>query len=342
MKRHAAITILTLATAACAAGQTPATPSASVSAGAPSTAPTAAPSPSAPATAPASPSAQPSAAASELEGLWSTPTTTCEQQNAALTKAGFTADELHQGGWDPATCSGMSNGSQWSIRFAGDQLVIFQDGVIGWRGATQWTDPGSFDAGEHGNYYASYGYLLDGDTLTVDMVRDDYPTNSKAELLGEHIAQTVVYETAPFTRGPAADRIEFASSLYPYRLLLPEGWSVMMEGGDTDQFERKDHLVDVGVGSGHPEPGQTVEDRVRINRADEFAGCDTDPSTDHETVLGGERAIAWRFTCGTTIGRAVNTIHDGVGYRVMVQTSSKDVDLGEVLAQFIQGFAFTN
>ena len=32
------------------------------------------------------------------------------------------------------------------------------------------------------------------------MVRDDYPTVSEEELAGEIYAQTVIYESAPFTR----------------------------------------------------------------------------------------------------------------------------------------------
>jgi hypothetical protein len=34
------------------------------------------------------------------------------------------------------------------------------------------------------------------------MVRDDFPAASPEELLGEQVAQTVIYESAPFSRIP--------------------------------------------------------------------------------------------------------------------------------------------
>ena len=63
-------------------------------------------------------------------------------------------------------------------------------------------DDQTFEAGDEGNgYYITYRFAIDGDQLTIDMVRDDCPVcSSAADLAGEQIAQTVIYETSLFTR----------------------------------------------------------------------------------------------------------------------------------------------
>lgn len=95
--QRSSILVFVIVASACAApvgvGQTPADRATATSAA--SVAPTSVPSPS--------PSAS-AAAAGPLEGTWSTGPVTCEQQNAALTKAGFTDDQLTLGGWDRETC----------------------------------------------------------------------------------------------------------------------------------------------------------------------------------------------------------------------------------------------
>ena len=149
----------------------------------------------------ANPTPSASSALGVLEGTWSTPPTTCKQQNDALAKAGFTAKQLVAGGWDTATCSNFSNGSQMTARFAGDRLLIFQDGVGGWDGSAQVVDDDTFVAGDGSTMYITYAYRVDGDRLTVDMLKDTYPgAASAADQLGEDIAQTVVWESVPFTR----------------------------------------------------------------------------------------------------------------------------------------------
>jgi hypothetical protein len=138
---------------------------------------------------------------SALEGTWVTAETTCEQQNAALTNAGFTEADLEAGGWDAATCGDTMHGTQFTLRFADDRLVIFQDGEIGWEGLFQVVDADTFEAGDgDAGFYITYAYAVDGDELTVDMVSNEFPTTSEEELTGEMIAQTVIYESAPFVR----------------------------------------------------------------------------------------------------------------------------------------------
>jgi hypothetical protein len=140
--------------------------------------------------------------ATVLEGTWAA-TTTCEQQAAAVDGGGFTAAQQAAAGWDGATCMDMGHGTEMQIRFAGQRLLIFQDGTIGWDGRFQVVDTDTFQAGDYDNgFYITYDYDLDGDRLTIDMLSNEYPTSDPAELAGEQIAQTVIYESAPFEKVP--------------------------------------------------------------------------------------------------------------------------------------------
>jgi hypothetical protein len=160
------------------------------------------PSPSAGASAsrPASSASASLPAADALAGTWATGETTCAQQNAAVEAAGFTAEQMRVGGWDPTCAGGMPFGSQFTIRFAEGALVQFSDDEEGWDGVYRIVDEDTFEAGDNGNLYITYQYTIDGDELTIDMVEDNYPV--EAEVIGDSLAQTVIYETAPFTREP--------------------------------------------------------------------------------------------------------------------------------------------
>jgi hypothetical protein len=188
--RMAAI-VVALITAACGAG---------------TSSPAASTNPSAVATASAAePTASASApATSQLIGRWATGQTTCAEQNAALEAAGFTAEQMTLGGWSSTCAEGMPHGSEFIIYFTTYRLVIFQDGEEGWDGQYRVVDDQTFEAGDGNNgYYITYHYAIDGDQLTIDMVKDDCPPaqcTTPAELAGEQIAQTVIYETSPFTR----------------------------------------------------------------------------------------------------------------------------------------------
>jgi hypothetical protein len=266
-----------------------------------------------------------------LEGTWVTGETTCEQQNAALANAGFSSEDLERAGWDEATCGGLMHGSQITLEFTGDRLVVYQDGVVGWEGAFEVVDSDTFEAGDTGNLYITYQYSLDGELLTVDMVGNDFP-GPPEELAGEMLAQTVIYESAPFAQ-------QLAPAL-PYSLVPPEGW---VEGADADSFVSPDGRFTLAIGTGHPEPGQTVEDRVRINREDEFADCITDPSRDRPGTVDGEPAILWSFQCDGEAGIAANTIHEGLGYRLTLRApSDAAAELEPLMTQIIAGFTFSD
>lgn len=280
-----------------------------------------------------SPSALSSAApTSVLEGIWATPVTTCDQQNRALASAGFAPQDLESAGWDTATCGEDIHGRQFTIEFAGDRLVVYQDGVVGWEGAFRVAGPDTFEAGDMGgDPEITYEYAIDGDQLTIDMVRDNLSGLTPADLINERLAQTVIYETSPFVRATS-------SSALPYDIRLPDGWAPSGEAADT--FQSPDGRMTLTVGTGQPDPGQTVEDRVRINRTEEFAECQTDPSLDRPVTLGGERAIMWTFDCGDAVGVAVNTIHDGVGYRLTLRAATAAPELDALMTEILAGFRF--
>jgi hypothetical protein len=82
---------------------------------------------------------------------------------------------------------------------------------------------------------------------------------------------------------------------------------------------------------------------VRINRADEFADCVTDPSQDRPVTVGGEHGIVWSFECGDEAGLAANTIHDGLGYRLTLRAPA-DVAAGlePLMTEILAGFTFTD
>lgn len=144
---------------------------------------------------------------------------------------------------------------------------------------------------------------------------------------------------APATPPPTS----FSSAVLPYTVVLPAGWVELSTSGEEDGYESEDLQWTLAVGTGHPEPGHVVEDRVRINRESEFANCDTRPETDRSVTVGGERGIVWEFSCGAIFGLAANTIHDGVGYRLTLRNYGNAADqLEAVMAGILAGFAFTD
>ncbi|OGO53550.1 MAG: hypothetical protein A2V84_01170 [Chloroflexi bacterium RBG_16_70_13] len=186
--RTATITAAILLAGCASVGPSP-SPVPAATASAPAVTATIAATPAAPATGPAS----------VLEGTWIA-TSTCAQQAAAVDAAGFTDEQQTAAEWDAATCMDMGHGTRMQLRFSGERLIIFQDGVIGWDGVFRTVDADTFEAGDSGTYYLTYEFAVAGDQLTIDMVRDDFPTSDPAELAGEQIAQTVIYESAPFEK----------------------------------------------------------------------------------------------------------------------------------------------
>jgi len=129
-----------------------------------------------------------------LTGTWRTEPQTCEQQQAAIDRA-FTAEQQ-------ALARVECFPAAMTIRFEDGRLIIFMGEETGWDGDYEVVDDRTFKAGDMpgAGLYITYTYEIEGDELVIDMVEDDAPAPSEAELLGEQINQTFIYETAPFTR----------------------------------------------------------------------------------------------------------------------------------------------
>lgn len=133
----------------------------------------------------------------------------------------------------------------------------------------------------------------------------------------------------------------FMSATLPYSVRLPAGWVANAPGDGEDSYVSADGRVTLTVGTGQPEPGQTVEDRVRINREQEFATCETDPSQDRPVSVGGEPGIIWRFRCGGLAGLAANTLHDGTGYRLTFKAAATNGhNLDALMEAVLTSFSF--
>ena len=143
------------------------------------------------------------------------------------------------------------------------------------------------------------------------------------------------------TVSSVTEAMECRSQLYPYSLVLPEGWTALSSSIDEDYFESADHLSRLTIGTGTPKPGQTVEDRVRQNRT-QFAACDTDERQDRPIQIDGERGVLWSVSCEGRYSLLANTIHDGLGYRLRVEVpAGAEEEAGRIMEQLLAGFAFT-
>jgi hypothetical protein len=147
-----------------------------------------------------SPSASASPVSNPLAGTWVAPAVTCAQQTAAVAAA-FTAEQMSLA-W---SCTDVGS-AQYSIAFVvsldQDILRQYADGGLGGTWDYRIVDGQTFQAGDNGQFYITYHYAIDGDNLTIDMISDAMPNASGAELLGEQMVQTAIYETSPFTRQP--------------------------------------------------------------------------------------------------------------------------------------------
>jgi len=169
------------------------------------------PSPSPSATSTDEPTPNPLAAA--LSGTWVSAPSSCADQNAALNRAGYTAAQLDLAGWDAATCMDMTHGSVHEIRFtpggygvrvgSDGRLLQLADGEVGWDGYYVVVDADTVIAGDGDrDPYLTYQVRIDADELVIDLVDNQFPAVSEAELWGDTVAQTVIYESGPFTRKP--------------------------------------------------------------------------------------------------------------------------------------------
>ena len=151
------------------------------------------------------PDASPSPSASvpdPLAGTWAAPTTTCEQQTAAVEAAGFTPDQVTLSGW---SCPAGGT-AQFSVQFwpsFGPSLMTIRDGT----GQISQTDYRIVDDQTFEAFYPNdpfclrYRYLIEGDQLSITLIGHGCSTGDPP-ILNDRVAQTAILQTSPFTRQP--------------------------------------------------------------------------------------------------------------------------------------------
>jgi hypothetical protein len=156
-----------------------------------------------------SPSATPTPVTGPIVGTWATGEVTCAQQLAALEAAGFSAEQMTTVGVD-LTCengiavqgAGWGNGSQNTARFLPDGGLVVSDNVYPDSGFTyRLIGASTFEATDPHGTCLTYGYAIEGDQLSIEIVDNGCVATRNAPLL-DRIGLTVLFETSPFTRQP--------------------------------------------------------------------------------------------------------------------------------------------
>lgn len=164
------------------------------------------------------------------DGMYRTPEVTYDQLVATAVAAGFTeADATAFLGPDSGDA-----GIVFSLRLAAGgwtQSVSFDGAAdeVGWRGTYEVVDDDTVVAMDFCGAI-TYNFAVSGDVLTLDMVDDQCDDGGVEDL----IAQTVIFETAPFTRvetagtdPPADTPTSYASTTFvvPFEVTPPE-WAI--------------------------------------------------------------------------------------------------------------------
>jgi hypothetical protein len=139
----------------------------------------------------------PAAGGSLATGTYTTPALTVDQLRATALAAGFTPTEvdanLDYEGVRTVTFTLQLKNDNWTEFETRDA----QPPTIGWSGPYAVKDSGTVVAGEPPCGPITYDYGVSGDQLSVVVLED---ACTGGERIGELIAQTIIYETAPFTR----------------------------------------------------------------------------------------------------------------------------------------------
>jgi hypothetical protein len=145
--------------------------------------------------------ASPSSDSRLPEGTYRTPELTVDQLVAAGVSAGFdqTAVEDHlargDGGERTAVLTLKLEAGRWTLFEAFDG----RPAEMGWSGTYQVIDADTVVATDPCGAI-TYDYVLHADELTIDMVVDECRGLDEESPDGELIAQTILYETAPFAK----------------------------------------------------------------------------------------------------------------------------------------------
>jgi hypothetical protein len=142
---------------------------------------------------------------------------------------------------------------------------------------------------------------------------------------------------------PVASPTRYVSSLLPFQILLPEGWTGGLNpSGDFEQWQRYNPLVIGFVGSTEPPAGVSLDQYVaEAVGAEGESSCSTDPVEVVPSTMGGEPAFQIVYACD---GRAYGLVAAGHGgRRYVLGTEAADLDAAsDALRQLLEGFEFTD
>ncbi|HTI30307.1 MAG TPA: hypothetical protein VL687_08125 [Methylomirabilota bacterium] len=136
-----------------------------------------------------------------LAGTWLGAEVTCAQQIATVEAAGFTAEQMTASGLDPTCANGGTN--QYGLGFLADgTLAVTDRGAITHPAIYRLIDTQSFESGQPDGFAClTYGYAIDGDQLTIEILDFGCAATGPATL-GDQMHLTAIFETSPFTRQP--------------------------------------------------------------------------------------------------------------------------------------------
>jgi hypothetical protein len=204
------------------------------------------------------------------------------------------------------------------------------------------TDP---TAGRHDD---RRDHTMAGQILALEMTRQRRITLTIASFITVVAGLTLSLPTAAASEASAsADQAEdgttFTSEKFPYTLVLPTGWRAVPDVQDErDLFDNPEGFA-VQVNGRPSEPGDTAESRVAANRAELGAECQSDPADDRLTTLGGERAIAFTWTCPNSHSAAVMVVHDDMRFKLTVSVpKGSESQAAPLLEQLRQSFTVTD
>ena len=148
-----------------------------------------------------SPPSSVTTASDVLSGTWATPPITMARLRHVAVHAGFArtdVDDLLAGFGDTRqVVYTMELHEGFWVTFETRDEETAQDS---WAGPYEVLDDSTVRAGEPPCGPITYSYRLDGDELSLDMTDDQCFEGKDEVAVGELIAQTTIYESAPFRR----------------------------------------------------------------------------------------------------------------------------------------------
>jgi hypothetical protein len=269
---------------------------------------------------------------------------TCKQQEATASRAGFTHDDLVRAGFYEDCRTAAT-----SIRIKHGRLFFLaDDGSVDFSTAIRIVDR-VLEINESSGGNLEVTYLHSGDDLTIQRVVADRVATPGSDFFADLVTVTATWMSSPFHRqltaaaSPSAlGPVAIVSTDYPISFALPPGWSIEANAEEA-YFVRPDGVITLSMGTGLPEPGETVADRVRVIQKALFKNCRFDSQNDVSTSVGGEPAIVWNAECGDQADLSLNTIHGHRGYLLTLRAPrSRRDELRAVMDEVLSTLVYTN